>query len=98
MERQTGNDTISPLGSREKHELLVILDSLFPDQDLLNENSKHRKKVDLTFNLMQRQKWTTEEFEKTLLEFSLRWSYTSWMPANLFELKKRLFSDNEIVI
>lgn len=86
------------LGLRQKNEFLAIMDSLFPDQDLLNENGKYRKRADLAFELMVKQGWTISEFQKTLSEFSLKWTTFSWMPANLFELKKRLFPENEMII
>ena len=98
MERQTDNKSKDLLGLQQKNELLAILDSLFPDQRLLDENSLYRKKADFTFELMQKQKWTIVEFEKTLLEFSYKWSYNSWMPANVLEFKKKLFADNDMVI
>jgi len=74
------------------------MDSLFPEQDLLNPNSRFRKKIDFTFELMERQNWSKEEFEKTMLEFSIKWGYNFWMPANIFEFKNQLFSDNKMVI
>ncbi|MBE2187823.1 MAG: hypothetical protein IAE98_00010 [Candidatus Kapabacteria bacterium] len=77
---------------------MAIMDSLFPDQDLLNVSSKFRKKADFTFELMQKQNWNQEEFEKTMLEFSMKWVYNSWMPANVLEFKKKLFADNDMVI
>ena len=98
MEQQTDIKSKDLLGLQQKNELLAILDSLFPDQRLLDENSLYRKKADFTFELMQKQKWTIVEFEKTLLEFSYKWSYNSWMPANVLEFKKKLFADNEMVI
>lgn len=98
MGQQTDNKSKDQLGLRQKNELLAILDSLFPEQRLLDENSIHRKKADFTFELMQKQTWTVEEFEKALLEFSLKWVYNSWMPANILDFKKKLFSDNEMVI
>lgn len=98
MKQLTDNKSKDLLGLQQKNELLVILDSLFPDQRLLDKNSLYRKKADFTFELMQKQNWTVEEFEKTLLEFSLKWAYNTWMPANILELKKKLFADNEMVI
>lgn len=86
------------LGSDRKSEFFALMDSLFPDQDLLNEKSKFRKKAEFTFELMQKLKWTQEEFEKTMFEFSTKWSYNSWMPANILDMKKKLFSENDMVI
>lgn len=86
------------LGSQKQGDFLNIMDSLFPDQDLLNESSAFRKKADFTFKLMINQKWTCEEFEKTMLEFSRKWHYNNWMPANLLDFRKKLFSDNEMVM
>ena len=86
------------LGLQQKNELLAILDSLFPEQRLLDEKSPGRKKADFTFELMQKQNWSVNEFEKSMLEFSMKWSYTTWMPANILEFKRKLFSDNEMVI
>ncbi len=98
MEQQLDSKSKDQLGLQQKNELLAILDSLFPEQRLLDENSLYRKKADFAFELMQKQKWTIEEFERTLLEFSYKWSYNSWMPANILEFKRKLFSDNEMVI
>jgi hypothetical protein len=98
MEQQTDIKSKDLLELQQKNELLAILDSLFPEQGLLDENSIYRKKADFTFELMQKQKWTVVEFEKTLLEFSLKWGYNTWMPANILEFKKKLFADNDMVI
>jgi hypothetical protein len=86
------------LGLQQKNELLAIMDSLFPDQDLLNDGSRFRKKVDFTFELMQKQEWSKQEFEKTLLEFSMNWPYNTWMPANILEFKNKLFSHENMVL
>ena len=88
----------SLIGSQELDELFGILNSLFPEQDLLNPNSKYIKKVALTFKLMQGKQWTKEEFQGTLQEFSEKWDYPNWMPANLFDIKKRLYPDTEMVM
>ena len=98
MEQQTDIKSKDLLGLQQKNELLAILDSLFPDQRLLDEKSLYRKKADFVYELMQKQKWTIEEFEKTLLEFSMKWVYNTWMPANILEFKRKLFLDNEMVI
>ena len=86
------------LGLQQKNELLAIMDSLFPDQDLLNDGSRFRKKVDFTFELMQKQEWSKQEFEKTLLEFSMNWPYNTWMPANILAFKNKLFSHENMVL
>ena len=98
MEQQTTNNTNGQLGLQAKNEFLAILDSLFPEQDLFNENSKFRKKADFTFELIQQQNWTAEEFKKTLMTFSEKWGYSNWMPANILDFKKRLFFENEMVM
>jgi hypothetical protein len=98
MESQMDNKSKDPIGSRQKHEFLAIMDSLFPDQDLLNENSKYRKKADLAFELMLKLEWSVNEFQNTMSEFSLKWIYYSWMPAHLIELKNKLFPNNEMII
>ena len=95
---ETDSQSKDRLGLQQKNELLAILDSLFPEQRLLDEKSPGRKKVDFTFELMQKQNWSVTEFEKSMLEFSMKWSYTTWMPANILEFKRKLFSDNEMVI
>ncbi|MBX3043135.1 MAG: hypothetical protein KIT33_07895 [Candidatus Kapabacteria bacterium] len=98
MAQVRDNKSKDQIGSKQKSEFLAIMDSLFPDQDLLNVSSKFRKKADFTFELMQKQNWNQEEFEKTMLEFSMKWVYNSWMPANVLEFKKKLFADNDMVI
>ena len=74
------------------------MDSLFPEQDLCNPESKYVKKVILTFKLIQSKNWTKEEFHRTMEEFAQKWVFNTWMPANLLEFKKKLFSDNEMII
>lgn len=98
MAQVHNNKSKNRLGLKEKNEFLVIMDSLFPDQRLLDKNSLYRKKADFTFELMQKQNWTVEEFKKVMLEFSLRWAYNFWMPANILEFKRKLFFDNDMII
>jgi hypothetical protein len=98
MEQQTQPNTRGPLGLQQKDEFLSIMDSLFPDQELLNPNGKYRKRADLAFELMVKKGWRIREFQKTMSEFALKWTYFSWMPANLFEFKERYFPEDKMVM
>jgi hypothetical protein len=98
MEQEIKNNQDCQLGSQELSEFTEIMDALFPEQDLSNPDSIHRKKLLLTFSQMQAQNWTREQFQKTIQVFGHKWTYHSWMPANILEIWKRMFGEPEMVI
>jgi hypothetical protein len=101
MEQQidyTNSKDNSQIGSTEFNEFVKILDSLFPDQDLSNPESKYAKKVMLTYRLIKAENWSKAEFYKTMQEFSRKWTYTTWMPANILDFKQRYFPDDKMVM
>lgn len=91
MEQAQASNTKCLIGFKEKEEFLNMMASLFPDQDLLDEKSKFRKKADLTFQIMQMDKWKVTEFQGTMKEFARTYCYTNWMPANIISIWKDLY-------
>jgi hypothetical protein len=52
----------------------------------------------LTYRLIKAENWSKAEFYKTMQEFSRKWTYTTWMPANILDFKQRYFPDDKMVM